>query len=162
MNIIFEGKSYDSVDQLPPEARAKYDAAMSKLEDKDNNGVPDILDNALRMSTTFTTTTSKIIFQGKTYDSADQLPPEARAKYDEAMSKLQDNNNNGIPDVLENALKTAPIASTTQINFASPQKSGQPPASSNIGPIIVLSIIALILAVGVIILLILLLGRVPR
>jgi hypothetical protein len=41
--VIYQGKTYSSVDKLPPEARAKYQRAMSALADQDGDGVPDIL-----------------------------------------------------------------------------------------------------------------------
>ena len=43
MRFMHEGKAYDSLDDLPPEVRAKYQAAMQQV-DKDNDGVPDFLE----------------------------------------------------------------------------------------------------------------------
>jgi len=45
--VSYQGKAYTSVDDLPPEARAKYEKAMSALADKDGNGIPDILEGVL-------------------------------------------------------------------------------------------------------------------
>ena len=45
--VNYQGKAYTSVDDLPPEARAKYEKAMSALADKDGNGIPDILEGVL-------------------------------------------------------------------------------------------------------------------
>jgi hypothetical protein len=42
----------------------------------------------------------KIIVDGKEFEGPADLPPEARAKYEEAMGKL-DANRNGIPDFAE-------------------------------------------------------------
>jgi hypothetical protein len=42
----------------------------------------------------------KIIIDGKEFDGVKHLPPEARARYEEAMGKL-DANRNGIPDFAE-------------------------------------------------------------
>ncbi len=44
---IYQGKTYTSVDDLPPEARAKVQKAMSVFEDKDGDGIPDILQGAV-------------------------------------------------------------------------------------------------------------------
>lgn len=155
--IIFEGKMYDSVDQLPPEARAKYEQAMSKLADANKNGVPDVLENLPHAGTMFMST-NKILFEGKAYDSVDQLPPEARTKYEQAMSKLTDANKDGVPDILENVLNSTPTITTTEFGVISPKTIIQT-GNSNIGPVIVLGILCVILAVGVAILLVLLLGR---
>jgi hypothetical protein len=49
-------------------------------------------------------THSAFVVDGKSYASADQLPPEARAALGKAANLLGDANQNGIPDMLENAL----------------------------------------------------------
>jgi hypothetical protein len=42
----------------------------------------------------------KFVVDGQTYDSLDSLPPQARAKYEQAMGTI-DRNQNGMPDFLE-------------------------------------------------------------
>jgi phage-related protein len=42
----------------------------------------------------------RIVINGKTYNNVDELPEDLRQKYEEAMRKL-DQNQNGIPDILE-------------------------------------------------------------
>jgi hypothetical protein len=44
---IYQGKAYTSVDDLPPDARAKYEKAMFALADKDGDGIPDILEGVV-------------------------------------------------------------------------------------------------------------------
>jgi hypothetical protein len=48
MKIIVDGKEFNSLEGLPLEARAKYEAAMGKL-DANRNGIPDFVEG--RMST---------------------------------------------------------------------------------------------------------------
>jgi hypothetical protein len=43
----------------------------------------------------------KIVVNGREYASREELPPEVRKTYDDAMSALADKNGNGIPDILE-------------------------------------------------------------
>jgi hypothetical protein len=43
MKIIVDGKEFNGVENLPPEVRAKYEAAMAKL-DANQNGIPDFLE----------------------------------------------------------------------------------------------------------------------
>jgi hypothetical protein len=43
----------------------------------------------------------KIVINGKEYASTDEMPPEIRAVYEEAMSVLADRDANGVPDLLE-------------------------------------------------------------
>ena len=51
----------------------------------------------------------KIIVNGREYSSPDELPAEARAGYERAMSALADRNGNGIPDILEMQLDPASL-----------------------------------------------------
>ena len=41
MPIIFNGQAYNSVDDMPPDARQAYDQAMGMLADKNKDGMPD-------------------------------------------------------------------------------------------------------------------------
>jgi hypothetical protein len=45
-------------------------------------------------------TATKIVFNGREYASADELPPELRAQYDRLMNTV-DADHNGVPDALE-------------------------------------------------------------
>ncbi len=42
--IFFEGKVYDSPEKMTPEAQARYEKAVKMLPDRDNNGIPDLLE----------------------------------------------------------------------------------------------------------------------
>ncbi len=42
--IFFEGKVYDNPEQMTPEAQARYEKAVKMLPDRDNNGLPDLLE----------------------------------------------------------------------------------------------------------------------
>src|SRR5215510_14396380 len=116
--IIIDGKTYKSVDEMPEDIRKKYEEALQNL-DKDRNGVPDMLEsknlfedkNQDGMPDAFeglaalagkvkVTGSTKILVNGQTYDTIDELPPEIRAKYEQAMGAL-DKNHNGIPDFME-------------------------------------------------------------
>jgi hypothetical protein len=116
--IVIDGKTYNSVDEMPPDIRQKYEQAMSTFQggnagqvgdiiaDSNNNGLPDIFENM--PSGKIVANIMKFIVDGSEYKSLEDLPPEARAKYQEAMGKL-DKNQNGIPDILEGmTMNTAP------------------------------------------------------
>jgi len=120
--IVIDGKTYHSVDEMPPEVRQKYEHAMQSLgdannnqipdafetmnifADKDKDGAPDVLENITAGH--HTVNSMKIIVDGKEFDGLENLPPEARARYEEAMGKL-DANRNGIPDFAEEMMKSA-------------------------------------------------------
>src|SRR5689334_7120218 len=118
--IVIDGKTYHSIEEMPPDVRRKYEQALQALADsngnhipdvlenilldKDNNGVPDLLENlgAGKQVTSHV----KITVNGKEFNGIEDLPPEARARYEAAMSKL-DANQNGIPDFVEGMLETS-------------------------------------------------------
>ena len=103
--IVIDGKTYKSVDEMPEDVRTKYENAMQSL-DQNQNGIPDVFENSTPIQgTTFNVTSAtKIIVNGQTYDSLDQLPPELRAKYEQALNSM-DANHNGVPDFLEGMMK---------------------------------------------------------
>ena len=44
--IKVNGKTYKSVDEMPPDVRRQYEQAMqTMMADRDRNGVPDILEH---------------------------------------------------------------------------------------------------------------------
>jgi hypothetical protein len=122
--IVIDGKTYHSVEEMPPDIRAKYEQAMRSLgdandnnipdafetmnilADKDKDGVADVLENITSGQTTVNS--MKIIIDGKEFNGLEDLPPEARARYEEAMGKL-DANRNGIPDFVEGMMGTSKL-----------------------------------------------------
>ena len=86
----------------------------------------------------WTTTQTRFTVNGQTYNSVDEMPPDVRQKFQDAMSKLADRDGNGIPDILEgkgdpNAIGTS--VKTTQ-SFVVSGRDAQPPrdASRIAGP----------------------------
>src|SRR4051794_22561631 len=155
--ITFNGKTYNSLDEMPPDVRAQYATISGILADKYQNGVPDIMENIMSASTVMQTST--IIYDGKTYNNVNDLPPEARSKYEAAMGKLADENHDGVPDVIENAVKNAPMVMTTNFTTGTPKVVMPTTTTINLGPIIVLAIVAIGLALVVGLLLVLLLTK---
>src|SRR5687768_14813285 len=43
-SITVNGQTYNSVDEMPPDVRRRYEQVMSMMADKNNNGVPDIME----------------------------------------------------------------------------------------------------------------------
>jgi hypothetical protein len=144
--IVIDGKTYNSVDEMPPEIRQKYEQAMRSLgdansnqipdafetmnifADKDADGVPDVLENLTAGHAAVSS--MKIIIDGKQFDGLENLPPEARAKYEEAMGKL-DANRNGIPDFAEGMLNTT---NQTMRAAEAPRRSTPLPVSPTVTP----------------------------
>src|SRR5215207_9987106 len=102
--IVIDGKTYNSVNEMPEEVRRKYDQAISRLNDEDRSRIPDAFENnnilgdknrnnipdAFENITSAQTFLSsmKIVVDGKEINSVDDLPPDARARYDKAMTGL--------------------------------------------------------------------------
>ena len=148
--IVIDGKTYKSVDEMPEEVRRNYELAMNSLKDenrnlipdvfenmniladKDKDGMPDVFEGLASMNVVSTT---KIIADGKEYDSLEELPEEVRAKYDQAMGTL-DKNQDGVPDLLEGAFD-APKQSinvTTSFGVETPRRATTISSSPTIEP----------------------------
>jgi hypothetical protein len=153
--IVIDGQTYRSVDEMPPDIRAKYEEAMRGL-DKDRNGMPDMLDGtnpfedknkdgmpdsfeelaALQGSGSSVMSSAKILVNGQVYEGLDQLPPEVRAKYEEAMGAM-DKNRNGIPDFVEGmfnmpaqTMNTAAQDASSSLGTSTPRPASRNPAIS--------------------------------
>jgi hypothetical protein len=149
--IVIDGKTYHSVDEMPPDIRQKYEQAMRSLgdanrdqvpgafetlnifADQDKDGIADILENLTAGQVGVSS--MKIIVDGKEFAGLENLPPEARAKYEEAMGKL-DANRNGIPDFAEGMINTANqnLMSVSSTTSETPRRSAPLPVSPTITP----------------------------
>lgn len=114
--IVIDGKTYHNVNEMPADIRQKYEQAIRSLgdannnqipdafenmnlfADKDKNGAPDLLDNLVAGQATVSS--MKIVVDGKEFNGIENLPPDVRARYEEAIRGL-DTNRNGIPDFVE-------------------------------------------------------------
>jgi len=150
--IVIDGKTYKSVEEMPEDVRRNYESVMSQLADNDRNGIPDALENLTSLAdqnkngmpdafegmVSNTISSTKIIANGNEYNGLDDLPPDVRAKYEQAMGAL-DSNRNGVPDFFEGMMNTPVqtnnVQNTPAISTPSPSRiSTALPASSNIEP----------------------------
>ena len=84
--IVLNGVEYDGVDQMPPDVRQQYQDLMSRMgQDADGDGVPDALQ---KPGSSNVVVKESITYNGKTYNSRDELPPDVRAMLDQ-MPQLQ-------------------------------------------------------------------------
>lgn len=135
--IVIDGKAYNSVDEMPEDIRQKYQEAMRDFKevnpsinapqnvagmlsniftDANNNGMPDIMENQQVINVSGGT---NFVVDGQVYNSLDQLPPEARAQYEQAMAAF-DKNRNGMPDFLEGMMNVRAQAAPVQPTFDYP------------------------------------------
>src|SRR5689334_16571009 len=86
--IIFNGKTYNSLEEMPPEARQAYEQIANMFVDKNGNGIPDFLEGDMVKNIMSAFTSTDFNFNGQTYQNMNDLPPEAREKVQAAFQKL--------------------------------------------------------------------------
>jgi hypothetical protein len=85
--ISFNGKAYNSLDEMPADQRAAYEQVMSFMKDENNNGIPDMFEGDV-IQKMIGMASTRIIVNGQEMQEMESLSPEARAKFDNAMQKL--------------------------------------------------------------------------
>lgn len=85
--IYFNGKAYNNLDEMPADQRAAYEQMMSFMKDENHNGLPDMLEGDLVQKLMKLASTS-VMVNGQEVQRLETLPPEARAKYEQAMARL--------------------------------------------------------------------------
>lgn len=110
--IIFNNAQYNNPEDMPPEVRQAYEQAMGMLAGKFQNDPADILTLSVKgdidpTDLHSTQNSTAFVYEGQIYSSLDDLPPEARQRY-EQMVTTWDANRNGVPDILEQMLPTQP------------------------------------------------------
>jgi hypothetical protein len=85
--IKVNGQEYDHPDQMPPEVRRLYQAAIAlggpMFADRDGNGIPDVIEG--KGGAIAAMPGRSLIVNGRTYKSADEMPPEDRRTYQQAV-----------------------------------------------------------------------------
>ena len=82
--ILFNGQEYNSVDEMPVEVRYAYQEVLEVLEDKDKNGVPDILEHGAQAGKARVVVNTRYKVNGQEYENKDDLPADVQ----EALVKL--------------------------------------------------------------------------
>ena len=87
MQININGKTYNSLEEMPANERQAYEQLQKIFVDANGNGIPDFLegDVAQKVITAFS---SAVNYDGKVYNNLDELPPEMRQKVQNAFEKL--------------------------------------------------------------------------
>ena len=85
--ISFNGKTYNSLEEMPADQRAAYEQVMSFMKDENNNGIPDMFEGDV-IQKMMGMASTRIIVNGQEMQGMESMSPEARAKFDKAMQKL--------------------------------------------------------------------------
>ena len=90
--IEFNGKTYASVEEMPPEERKAYEAAMRLLAESDKKGLWELMKAARKAGGVHhevTIRAMKIVVNGREYTSVEEMSPEDRSLYEQAMTNLE-------------------------------------------------------------------------
>jgi hypothetical protein len=150
--ISFNGQEYDSPEAMPAEVRQLYQLALGMLADKDQDGMPDLFAGMAGAASSTSVQASQFIVDGKAYGSLDELPAEARKKYEQAFGQF-DANRNGIPDLLESAPFAGVAPAPKQPSSPAYQEPrvtviGDAPPTSRTVLLIVAGLAIILLAIG--------------
>lgn len=85
--IIFNGKTYNNINDMPADERQAYDQMSGIFLDKDGNGIPDFMEGNIAMSM-MNASASGFVVNGKTYASLDEMPEDLRSKMRSAFDAL--------------------------------------------------------------------------
>ena len=85
--IIFNGKTYNDINDMPADERRAYDQMSSLFMDKDGNGIPDFMEGNIAMNV-MNASASGFLVNGKTYASLDDMPEDMRSKMHSAFDAL--------------------------------------------------------------------------
>lgn len=85
--IIFNGNTYNSLDEMPVNERQAYEQVANMLVDKNGNGIPDFLEGDM-VRNVMTAFTSSINFNRFSYNGINELPADVRTKVQGAFEKL--------------------------------------------------------------------------
>ncbi len=88
--IVFNGREYRSLDQMPEDIRRQYREAIALAA----KGGPNVN----------VSSQTDIVINGRRYAGVDEMPPDDRRIY-EGLMKNVDANRNGVPDALEGAAR---------------------------------------------------------
>ena len=87
--IIFNGKTYNSVEEMPALERQAFEQLSSMFVDKNGNGIPDFLEGDLA-SNIITAVTSNATINGKAYNNINELPDNMREQLQGAFERLSE------------------------------------------------------------------------
>lgn len=87
--IFFNGKAYNSLEEMSVTDRQAYEQIADMLVDKNGNGIPDFLEgDIVKNISNIYTAASTIDFNGNTYNDFNELPPDVQTKVQTAFNQM--------------------------------------------------------------------------
>lgn len=88
-SVIFNGKTYNSIEDMPADERKAYEQVSQILVDKNGNGIPDLLEGDMAQNVLAAHSTGMhVTVNGKVYRTLEDLPPDLRQSVDGAFKVL--------------------------------------------------------------------------
>lgn len=90
--IVVNGTEYDSPEAMPPDVRRQYERALKLVQDAAQGATPQgttertVTTTRDGVSVKVHTKQVKYTVDGKTYDDPSQLPPDVRARVEQALN----------------------------------------------------------------------------
>ncbi len=85
--IIFNGKTYSSIEEMPANERQAFDQLSTMFVDKNGNGIPDFMEGDLAQNI-FTAYSSNVNINGRNFSNMNDLPEDIRARVQGAFEKM--------------------------------------------------------------------------
>lgn len=87
--INFNGKTYNSIEEMPANERQAFEKLSSLLVDANGNGIPDLLEGDMVQNVmAIHATKSSISVNGTSYHSIEDLPPDLQKSVNSAFQFL--------------------------------------------------------------------------
>jgi O-acetyl-ADP-ribose deacetylase (regulator of RNase III) len=148
VNIIHDGKVYSGPSDLPPELREKYEKAMQRLAGAQVPSAAAIAGGPGANGNIITASgPAQVFHDGKVYTNPNDLPPEIREKYEQAVTLLGDANQNGIPDILAGVAATQKASTASQLIDTLTTPSAAKPADDSSRKLMIAAGLMVVLAV---------------
>ena len=88
MQIIFNGKNYNSLEEMPANERQAFEQMQQIFVDANGNGIPDFMEGDM-FRKVMAATTSNVAYQGQVYSNLDELPSDVREKVQKSLNTLK-------------------------------------------------------------------------
>lgn len=85
--IIFNGRTYNNLEEMPPNERKAYEQMMNIFMDANGNGIPDFLEGDMAQNV-MTAFTSNLVINGKAYGGINEMPEDMRTRVVGAFEKM--------------------------------------------------------------------------
>lgn len=88
MQIVFNGKTYNSIEEMPANEREAFEQMQQIFVDANGNGIPDFMEGDM-FKKVLAAASNNVVYQGQAYNSLEDIPPDVREKVQTALNKLR-------------------------------------------------------------------------